>query len=200
MGVMRALPLSCTTARLRAVGSLALLLLLETLTPVAEWMEHTLNLGPALSTLVAAALGAALGWVGLFARRALGVAAHAVLAAFVAASVGGIVSFEAWALPRIGPDPDHVLTTVIAGICLLGAATALRRRTDTARRVAAAALLSFTALVGLLAGSTETLLAIGATAVALVTLEAPDPTAIARPRSRGSARVTLPQHSSPRLP
>jgi uncharacterized membrane protein YhiD involved in acid resistance len=163
-------------------------------------MEYNISLGPAFSTLVASALGGALGWVGLFDRRALGVVTHAGLAACVAASVGGILSVGAWSLPRIGPEPDHVMAAVIAGLCLLGTATALRRRAETARRVAAGALLSFTALVGLLAGSTETLLAIGAAAVAFMTLGAPEPPVVARPPRGSQVRVTLPQHSSLRLP
>jgi uncharacterized membrane protein YhiD involved in acid resistance len=163
-------------------------------------MENSISLGPAFSTLVAAALGGALGRVGLFERRALGVVTHALLAAFVAASVGGMLPVGAWALPRIGPDPDHVMTAVIAGMCLLGTATALRRRAETPPRVAAGALLSFTALVGLLAGSTETLLAMGATAVAFMTLGAPEPPVLARPPRSSGVGVTLPQHSSLRLP
>ena len=125
----------------------------------------------------------------------------ALLAALLAASVGGVVSVQAWTLPRIGPD--QVMTAVIVGVCLLGTATTLRRRTGSARRVAAAALLLFTGLVGLLAGSTEPVLAIGATVVAVMTLVAPEPPVIVRPRTRpGRARgtVTVPQHSSLRLP
>jgi uncharacterized membrane protein YhiD involved in acid resistance len=164
-------------------------------------MEPNITFSPSVSSMVAAVLGAALGWVGVSDRRAIGVAAHALLAALVAASVGGVVSVQAWTLPRIGPD--HVMTAVIVGVCLLGTATTLRRRTAPARRVAAAALLLFTGLVGLLAGSTEPVLAIGATVVAVMTLVAPEPPVIVRPRTRaGRARatVTVPQHSSLRLP
>ncbi|HEX7778273.1 MAG TPA: hypothetical protein VF424_03485, partial [Vicinamibacterales bacterium] len=148
-----------------------------------------------------AVLGAALGWVGVSDRRAMGVAVHALLAALVAASVGGVVSVQVWTVPRIGPD--HVMTAVIVGMCLLGTITTLRRRTESARRVAAAALWLFTGLVGLLAGSTEPVLAIGATVVAVMTLVAPEPPVIVRPRSsagRVRAQVTVPQHSSLRLP
>lgn len=148
-------------------------------------MEQSINYGPALSTLLAAGLGGAVGWVGVPDRRAVGVAVHGLLAALVAASVGGFVSIQAWALPRLGPD--HVMAAVIVGVCLLGTATTLRRRAESVRRVASAALLLFTALVGLLAGSTEPILAIGAAAVAFVTLAAPEPPVIAPQRTRRAA-------------
>src|SRR5262245_39879701 len=169
--------------------------------PCPERMEPNITFSPSVSSMVAAVLGAALGWVGVSDRRAIGVAVHAVLAALVAASVGGVVSVQAWTLPRIGPD--HVMTAVIVGVCLLGTATTLRRRTGSGRRVAAAALLLFTGLVGLLAGSTDPVLAIGATVVAVMTLVAPEPPVIVRPGTRAGrtrATVTVPQHSSLRLP
>jgi hypothetical protein len=166
-------------------------------------MEPNLTFSPSVNSVVAAVLGAALGWVGISDRRAIAAAVHALLAALVAGSVGGVVSVQAWTLPRIGPD--YVMTAVIVGVCLLGTATTLRRRTGSARRVAAAALLLFTGLVGLLAGSTEPVLATGATVVAVMTLVAPEPPvpAIVRPRTsvgRARAQVTVPQHSSLRLP
>ena len=177
------------------------LLLLPLRSPLPERMEPNLIFSPSVSSLVAAVLGAALGWVGVSDRRAMGVAVHALLAALVAASVGGVVSVQVWTVPRIGPD--HVMTAVIVGVCLLGTITTLRRRKESARRVAAAALWLFTGLVGLLAGSTEPVLAIGATVVAVMTLVAPEPPVIVRPRSsagRVRAQVTVPQHSSLRLP
>jgi hypothetical protein len=164
-------------------------------------MESNLAFTPSVSSMVAAVLGAALGWVGVSDRRAIGVAVHALLAALVAASVGGVFSVQAGTVPRIGPD--HVMAAVIVGVCLLGTATTMRRRTGSARRVAAAALLMFTALVGLLAGSTEPVLAIGASVVAVMTLVAPEPPVVVRPRTRAGrvgAQVTVPQHSSLRLP
>jgi uncharacterized membrane protein YhiD involved in acid resistance len=95
------------------------------------------------------------------------------------------------------------MTAVIAGVGLLGAATALRRRAGLGRRVGAGALLAFTALVGLLAGSAEPVLAIGAAAVAFMTLAAPEPPVpviVRQPKRAGRVTVTVPQHSSLRLP
>jgi hypothetical protein len=67
--------------------------------------------------------------------------------------------------------------------------------------VAAGALMAFTALVGLLAGSAEPVLAIGAAVVAFVTLAAPEPPVTAQSPSRaGRVTITVPQHSSLRLP
>lgn len=88
---------------------------------------------------------------------------------------------------------------VIAALCLLGATTALRRREGLLRHLASSALLVLTAIVGFLAGSGEVALATGAALVAFVALAAPDPPLVMQARTRRVA-VSVPQHSSPRLP
>ena len=162
-------------------------------------MDQNITLGPAFAALLAAGLGAALGWVGLFQRRALGAVLHAGLAAVIAASVGGAVSLQGWALSRL--DSEHAMSTVIVGVALLGVTIALRARSGVARRVAAVASLLFTALVALLAGGSEPALAAGAALVAILALVAPDPPIVVLPRTRkGRMAVTVGQRSSPRLP
>ncbi len=137
-------------------------------------MEQNLsNLAPISAAILAAMLGGLLGWVGPFRRRLVGLVGHSVLAAAIAMSVSGAVSLDAWPLPPIARD--HAMGAVIAGVCLLGATTTLRRRNGLARRLAASASLLFTALVASLVGSQEPMLAIGAAAVAFVALVAPDP-------------------------
>jgi hypothetical protein len=218
-GTMVAGATDCTYSAITWHERDAVLPLARTRTPVHAWlpvaslllplrparshkfapMDQTITLAPAFAAMLAAGLGAALGWVGLFQRRAVGVLAHAGLAIAIATSMGGAVSLRAWALSRLGPD--HAMTTVIAGVCLLGATIALRNRPGLARLFAAAASVLFTALVAMLAGSGEPELAIGAALVALVALAAPDPPVVALPRSRaGGVSVNVPQHSSARLP
>jgi uncharacterized membrane protein YhiD involved in acid resistance len=134
--------------------------------------------------LLAAALGAALGWVGPFRRKAIGLAAHSALA--VAASLYARHAGSTYALALPPVEPNHVMSIVIAGVCLLGATTAFRFRNGFAQGVASSASLLFTALIGLLAGSGELALAVGAAVVALVALAAPEPVSasVSRTRSR----------------
>jgi hypothetical protein len=162
-------------------------------------MDQLLQITPPIAAGLAATLEAALGLVAPFERRSVALVAHSGLAAIGAASVGSAASAHVWTLPGI--EPDHAMAVVIAGLCLVGATTALRRRQGLARRLASAALLVFTAVVGLLAGSGETALAIGAALVAVLALVAPDPPIVLRHRSRSpGVAVSVPQHSSPRLP
>jgi hypothetical protein len=161
-------------------------------------MDQNIALTPASAALLAACLGAALGWASL-ARKRPAAALHAGVAAAIAMSVDGAMTLRVWALSRLGSD--HAMSTVIVGVCLMGVTIALRGRPGAARAIAAGASLLFTALVALLAGSQEPALATGAALVAIVALAAPDPPVVALPRSRsGRMRVNVPQHSSPRLP
>jgi hypothetical protein len=161
-------------------------------------MDQNIALTPAFAVLLAACLGAALGWVSVAPRRPAAVLAHVGVAAAIAMSVGGAMTLRVWALSRLGSD--HAMSTVIAGVCLVGVTIALRGRPSAARAIAAGASLLFTALVALLAGSQEPALATGAALVAIIALAAPDPPVVALPRSRRRMRVSVPQHSSPRLP
>lgn len=162
-----------------------------------------LRVSPATAVLVAAAVGAALGWVGPIRRRTVGLAAHSLLAALASLYAQQAGSTYAASLPPV--EPNHVMGIVIAAVCLLGAATTFRFRGGLARSLASSASLLFTALIGLLAGSGELPLALGAAAVALTALAAPEPPA--RPVERVTRRlrrdapvnVTAP-NSSLRLP
>jgi uncharacterized membrane protein YhiD involved in acid resistance len=170
-----------------------------------------LRLSPLAAVLLAAGLGAGLGWVGPFRRKAIGLAAHSALAAAASLYARHAGSTYALALPVV--EPNHVMGIVIAGVCLLGATTAFRFRNGFAQGLASSASLLFTALIGLLAGSGELALALGAAVVALVALAAPEPVAGPVPPTRlqpvprphrapgGMARVsvTVP-NSSLRLP
>ena len=161
-------------------------------------MDPNISVTPAFAALLAACLGAALGWASLARKWPAAALAHAGVAAAIAMSVDGAMTLRVWALARLGPD--HAMSTVIVGVCLVGVTIALRGRQGAARTIAAGASLLFTALVALLAGSQEPVLATGAALVAIVALAAPDPPVVALPRSRGRMRVSVPQHSSPRLP
>jgi uncharacterized membrane protein YhiD involved in acid resistance len=130
-----------------------------------------LQLSPLIGVLLAAALGAALGWVGPFRRKAFGLAAHSALAAV--ASLYAQHSGSTYALPPV--EPNHVMGIVIASVCLLGATTTFRFRSGFAQSLASSASLLLTALIGLLVGSSELALALGAALVALVALGAPEP-------------------------
>jgi hypothetical protein len=137
--------------------------------------------------------------VGRFRRRTLSAIAHAGLAVAAATLAGEAASLQSWS--PLGVGPDHAMTTVIVGVGLLGAAIALRGRAGTGFLIAATALLLLAALVGLLAGSREPGLAMGATLVAIVALAAPEPPVAVVPESRrGGVRVTVAPHSSRRLP
>ena len=162
-------------------------------------MDPNVSLTPPVVVMLAAALGGALGWVGLFRRRTVSAITHAGLAVAAAMLAEELVAQRALALLRVGPD--HVMTTVIVCVGLLGATIALRNRAGVAFQGAAAALLMVAGLVGLLVGSQEPGLAIGAALIAVVALAAPEPpvTVIPVPR-RSSVRVTGAPHSSPRLP
>ena len=140
---------------------------------------------PLVAVLLAAALGAALGWVGPLRRKAIGLGAHSALAA--AASLYGQHAGSRYALALPPVEPNHVMGIVIAGVCLLGATTAFRFRNGFAQGLASSASLLFTTLIGLLAGSGELALALGAAVVALVALGAPEPVAGPVPRARPRA-------------
>jgi uncharacterized membrane protein YhiD involved in acid resistance len=163
-----------------------------------------LQLSPLTGVLLAAALGAALGWVGPFRRKAIGLAAHGALAAV--ASLYARHAGSTYALPPV--EPDHVMGIVIASVCLLGATTTFRFRSGFAQSLASSASLLFTALIGLLAGSSELALALGAAVVALVALAAPEPVSEPAPRALRAQRVptrvprvsVTMQNSSLRLP
>ena len=163
-------------------------------------MDQNITLTPAFAALLAAGLGAALGWASFAWKRPAVALAHAGAAAAIAMSVDGAMTpLRVWALSALGPD--HAMSSVIAGVCLVGVTIALRGRSGAARAIAAGASLLFTALVALLAGSQEPVLATGAALVAFVALAAPDPPVVALPRPRaGRMTVSVPQHSSPRLP
>ena len=162
-------------------------------------MDQNIALTPASAALLAACLGAALGWASLARKRPAAAVAHAGVAAAIAMSVDGATTLRVWALSRLGSD--HAMSTVIVGVCLVGLTITLRGGSARVRAIAAGASLLFTALVALLAGSQEPALATGAALVAIVALAAPDPPVVALPRSRsGRMGVSVPQHSSPRLP
>jgi hypothetical protein len=162
-------------------------------------MDQMLHLTPPIAAGLAALLGAALGYVAPFQRRTLALVAHSLLAAIAATSVRGAASVHAWTLPRI--EPDYVMGVVIAALCLVGVTTTFRARAGLLRHLASSALLVFTGVVGLLAGSGEAALAAGAAAVAFLALVAPDPPVVVQERAQtGRVAVSVPQHSSPRLP
>jgi hypothetical protein len=162
-------------------------------------MDQILLLSPLTAAILAAGLGAGLGWVAPLHRRTVAVLAHGLAAAIAAASVRGVASVQAWTLPAV--PPDHVMGVVIAELCLLGMTTALRRRAGWQRQAASAALLGFTLMVGLLSGSGEPALATGAAIVGIVALAAPDPPLVIPSRTRvPRVPVSVPRHSSPRLP
>jgi uncharacterized membrane protein YhiD involved in acid resistance len=144
-----------------------------------------------------------LGWVGPIRRRTVGLAAHSFLAAVASLYAQQAGSTYAASLPPV--EPNHVMGIVIAAVCLLGAATTFRFRGGLARSLASSASLLFTALIGLLAGSGELPLALGAAAVALTALAAPEPPALPvepvtrRLRRDAPVNVTAP-NSSLRLP
>jgi hypothetical protein len=162
-------------------------------------MDPNVTLNPLLLAMLAAGLGGSLGWVGLFQQRTVSAIAHAGLAVAAATLAEELAALQSSALLRVGPD--HAMTTVIVCVCLLGATITLRGRAGAGFRIAAASLLMVAGLVGLLVGSQEPALAIGATLVAIVALAAPEPTVVAIPRTRArSVRVTVAPHSSPRLP
>jgi hypothetical protein len=179
---------------------LASVLLIHTLRALMyAFMDQVLLLSPYTAGILAAGLGAGLGWVAPFHRRTLAVVAHGVVATIAATSVRGVASVEAWTLPAV--RPDHVMGVVIAGLCLLALTTALRSRTGWQRQGASVALVAFTSIVGLLSGSGELGLATGAAIVGVVALAAPDPPLAIPSRARvGRGPLNVPRHSSPRLP
>jgi hypothetical protein len=87
-------------------------------------MDQNIALTPAFAALLAACLGAALGWASLARKRPEAALAHAGVAAAIAMAVDGAMTLRVWALSRLGSD--HAMSTVIVGVCLVGVTIALR--------------------------------------------------------------------------
>ncbi len=67
-------------------------------------------------------------------------------------------------------DPIRIISAIITGVSFLGAGTIIRRGSDKVRGLTTAASLLFVASVGICVALSKLVLAIGVTAIALVTL------------------------------
>ncbi len=125
---------------------------------------------------LAMALGALLGLERQLAHKAAGLRTHMLVAGSSAMLVGLVDALlHRFLLPAISPlvraDPVPVITAVVMAVGFLGAGTIMRRSDgEHVEGLTTAAAMLFSAAVGSAVGLRLFVLAIGATALALITL------------------------------
>lgn len=120
-------------------------------------------------------LGGLIGYEREAAHKPAGLRTHMIVAAAVTLFVhlGSVVvqQFEQSAaeMSMVRTDPIRIIEAIISGVAFLGAGTIIRRRGDVEGLTTAASIL-FTAAVGVAVALSQFIIAVGATAVALLTL------------------------------
>jgi putative Mg2+ transporter-C (MgtC) family protein len=136
----------------------------------------TLQLRLVAQVAMAMALGATLGWEREQAGKAAGLRTHML----VAGAAALLVDLSVVLVERLGKeidgapvttDPMRVIEAIIAGISFLGAGTIMRRKDgEDVQGLTTAATLLLTATIGVCVALSQTLAALGVTALVLATL------------------------------
>jgi putative Mg2+ transporter-C (MgtC) family protein len=143
---------------------------------MSELLRGALPELQALGTVVVAmALGALIGAEREAADKPAGLRTHMLVAGAAALlSTLGVVAVERFAGEGLAgvvrSDPIRILEAIITGVSFLGAGTIIRRDGRNVEGLTTAASLLFTAGIGVTIALSRYLLALGATALALVTL------------------------------